>query len=130
MEKVELSFKELEKREQSCDVKISDYIRKHYKEKVLFYGRNHPINEVMFEVTKRILKCLNIRETRKYNEVENDFTLQSQDVPVYPAVKAVLGIPEGDALYYANKNLWPFKADIKNFLIMYANMCLLGKETG
>lgn len=48
------SFKELQKREESCNIKISDYIEKHYRFRRLFYTFNHPKMCIIDELAHRI----------------------------------------------------------------------------
>ena len=42
------------------DISISDYIEKNYQSKFLFHTYNHPTNELLFELVKRILHKLGI----------------------------------------------------------------------
>lgn len=42
------------------DIKISDYIRDFYQKILLFNTYNHPTNELLFELCRRIMKILNI----------------------------------------------------------------------
>lgn len=64
---VQNSLDELKRRENKVfdndfpvDIKISDYIENNYKKKFLFHTYNHPTNELLFELVRRILKRLNI----------------------------------------------------------------------
>lgn len=50
----------LRRRENKCDIRISDYIEKNYKDKQLFYDPNHPVNELIYEKGRRIMKILNL----------------------------------------------------------------------
>lgn len=55
------ALSKFEKREQDCDIRISDYIKENYKKKRLFYDPYHPVSELIFEKGRRILNFLNIQ---------------------------------------------------------------------
>jgi hypothetical protein len=52
------SWLELISRESKCDVKMADYLIPLSHERPLFYSVNHPIGEVMDELTRRILRLI------------------------------------------------------------------------
>ena len=124
LKKVETSLEELEKREKDCDIRISDYIREHYRERQLFYSENHPINEVIKVVAGRIVRSLGLTWIlTDAGEVESSFTLKGQDVPIYPAVIKALGLKEYDTLYYANRYYWTFHGNLTDFQEEYLKWC-------
>lgn len=82
-------FKILARMEKGCDVKILDYIDKHWKEKILFYSPTHPINEVIEEIAYRILLNLGIDYKVHLNKQR---ALATHGVPIYPSVLKYIGI--------------------------------------
>lgn len=59
----------LKNKEKTCMIKISDFILENYKDKELFLTNNHPTYIILKEMTKQILKILNINNI---NFNEND----------------------------------------------------------
>lgn len=53
-------IEKLRKREEKCDIKISDYIENNYREKQLFYDPNHPTNKVIYEKGRQIMSVLDL----------------------------------------------------------------------
>ena len=49
------------------DIIISDFIEKNYKDKLLFHAYNHPTNELLIELTKRIMNKLGIPINKLHN---------------------------------------------------------------
>lgn len=60
LETVESTLTELSKRERETEIKISDFIRKHYRDRVLFETVNHPVSLIGFEVANQILEQLQL----------------------------------------------------------------------
>lgn len=93
-ETVQKSLWELEEREKNVDVIISDYIIENYDKKQLFYSFNHPVNTVLIEYARRILRFLG------YEDLEIDESvvylkagcLKGTDIPIYPSVLKILKI--------------------------------------
>lgn len=90
------SVKKLEFREffpydygKSVDVKISDYIRDNFRNKCLFHTMNHPTNDLLYELARRILKILNM---------DTDFNLDIKELlggsefGIYPSTINKLGL--------------------------------------
>ncbi len=74
-------------REKEWDIKISDFILQHYKEKKLFYDKGHPTNIILKKISEEILKILGIQE-----EIECKGQLDYHEVPIYPWIRKVLGM--------------------------------------
>lgn len=60
------SFEELRKREENCNIKISDYIEKNYRHQRLFDTFNHPNKCVIDELANRIAEKINFAERHVY----------------------------------------------------------------
>jgi hypothetical protein len=65
-ERMEKGIYILKTKEQTCDIKVSDYILSNYKKQMLFYTNNHPSHYIYREMAKQILKKLNIDYSNFY----------------------------------------------------------------
>jgi Polysaccharide biosynthesis enzyme WcbI len=54
------SVAELRRREQRCDVQVSEFIAVRYPKELLFFTMNHPTNRMIGFVAERILACIGI----------------------------------------------------------------------
>lgn len=91
------SVKRMKLYEKSCTVGIADYIELHGRDRVLYYSVTHPENEIMIEITRRILMEMGICEWGANSKIENKnglFDLHSHGEIVYPSVYKGLGIKE------------------------------------
>lgn len=120
---VEKSFEELRRREKVCDIHMSDIVVENYKRRQIFYSPNHPIQEILLEETKRILKFIGISDMT-FNNLKTLLDVKSsligQDIPIYPKVKKILGLQNFLTEYYPNKYLWNFRGDYIEYLTEYA----------
>ena len=67
----------LKEKEKTCDVKISDFIMKHYRKYNLMNTINHPNNIVIEEMSKQILKILKIDHKDFHHKTkDNKFRLK------------------------------------------------------
>ena len=122
---IRYSFDNLREREKDCAVKISDYLEEHYKERQLMFRINHPTNECIFELVCRILKALGYEAVTidHDNELVTEMLI-GQDTPIYPCVRAAIGLDENCCLEaYANKYLWSFRAGLEEFTRKYLEVC-------
>ncbi len=78
----------IKEREQTCDIKIHDFILEHYKDEQLFYDWGHPSNIIIKKFAMDILQKLGIPDKNIYTEVE----LDAYEMPVYPAIRKHLGL--------------------------------------
>jgi hypothetical protein len=69
---MEKSIRILKNKEQTCDIKISDYILKNYKTKQLFTMPNHLTHYIFKEMSKQILDKLEIDYSNFDKLTEND----------------------------------------------------------
>ncbi len=125
---VRRSIEELKSREKICDVIISDYIEDNYKNKYLFYTRNHPNNETLFELLKRIYDFLSI----KYGEMmwnatpENDKSREW----IFPSVINQLNL----SFYYDGRvtreisEKGAFDLTVSQYVRMYVNLISGGED--
>lgn len=82
---------ELRKREQNLSFGIADFIENNYKKRRLFWTINHPTNELLYFMSKEILKILGIN--KKWYEIKFPLKKQKQEIlnnfitPILPSTK-------------------------------------------
>lgn len=81
------SINELKRREEECDVTVSDYIEQNWRNDILFYSINHPRTAVLSHMATQILKLLNHSTIDVHDDYEY---LDSTRPPIYQSVKSVL----------------------------------------
>ena len=132
---IESSFEELHRREWICDLKIADYVEENFSEQQLFYSPNHPISNVMIEMTRRILNFIGFKSMTFLNldkiliEQDLNYSLIGQDIPIYPSVLNQLNLKSHAKTYWANIYLWNFHADFRTFSREYILKCWAEKFT-
>ncbi len=76
------SYKLLLIKEETCMVKISNFILKNYKECELFLVTNHPTYLILKEMTKQILELLNVNYEKFDSLSKNDnYVIQDCRLP-------------------------------------------------
>lgn len=117
------SFKELEKREQICDVKILDYIKENYKRLRLFSEPIHPSNELLIEITKRLLKYLGIEN---YNIKKNhqQELLSTVNVLIYPSVRKILDLEFCVEKYNFNRLFNKQEVSFDEYVELFIRNCI------
>lgn len=80
-------FKKLIDKEKYWDIKISHFIKKNYKKKLLFYDIGHPTNYLLKKIAKEVLRILNI-----YDKIQiiDGINLDIHQMPIYPCVRKCL----------------------------------------
>lgn len=91
---------ELERRESTLDVKVSEFIRKNFRDYYLFYSHNHPIDIIGKYVVNQIFKLLDLSALKDPLSISNPKpgVLNSVQIPIYPYVAKNL------SLKFVNKN--------------------------
>lgn len=107
----EKSIDELKSREKRCDIIISDYIIDNYQKKCLGYSPNHPINDVLEEVTKRILKMMGIEE----DHLNSSLALDQYEMIIYPSVLKHLNVSFVKDRFNINNKITPKPLDIVDY---------------
>ena len=81
---------ELQRREEKCDVIISDFIIENYQNECLFYTPSHPTTYLLIEVARRILKFAGISDYKIDSEglPEND----GVEMLIYESVKKKMNL--------------------------------------
>ena len=114
------TIQELKIREQICDVTISDFIEKNYKENLLFYVPNHPKNIVLSELCHRIAEKIGDLNLQLLDmDIEKAYDNNGRELPIYPCVKEVLELKfdqnEWFYLRQAQKQACSFKDWVKTY---------------
>lgn len=119
---VEKSLNELKMREERCDIIISDYIEENYRKKECFYSPNHPSNDVMKEVTRRLLKMISIEiEDIDDSEIEPNDT---NEILLHECVRKTLNIVWTKDTYILSKYLrGTEKVSIEEYIRGYSESC-------
>ncbi len=81
-------LKKLKQRENFCNIKISDYIEKRYREEQLFYEPFHPCENIISEKGRRILKLINIPVDEA---IPIRKEMSAMEMPIYECVRKTLG---------------------------------------
>lgn len=96
---VDMALRALELVEDGCDVKVSQFVRDHYLEKMLYWDFAHPENSVIWQVVLQILDILGIDpgEQVRNNILNNEIPVPTYydhctEIPVYPSVAKRLGL--------------------------------------
>lgn len=118
----------IKEREKHCDIKISDYIENNYRNKQLFYDPNHPTEDLMAEVGRRVLRLLHI-ECYEINSLPK--MINARENFIYGCVKKALGI-EYDIKFIRfgciNSSLSNKAIDLETFVSDYVTWFTGGKE--
>ena len=85
------SLENLRFTEESCDVKIADYVEANYNKRVLYFSPTHGNDEIMQVLSRRLLLSLGINERITENKSVS-IVYDNHEVPVYPAVLNAIGI--------------------------------------
>ena len=123
------SLKALKKSDWQADVKIADYIEDNFRFKQIFYSAGHPIPLVIFEMTRRILRFIGMKSdfflnyTAMIDEKNLNLSLLGQDMPIYPAVKKFFNFYECQEIYHANKYIWEFHGNFRDYIREYIRVC-------
>lgn len=84
--------------EKNTDIKMLDYIRKNYKERMLYRDCLHYQNCMYFEIARRINKKLGLYVGKEIDELEDKLQKEGKqfidftEVPILPCVAKALGI--------------------------------------
>ena len=119
------SLDELKKREEVCDIRMSDYIEENYKTQILFHTPNHPADILTFELLKRILQKLQMLPDVTYKKlIQND----KLEMLIYPSVQSHLGLQVEKTDFYMCRGLKAAPENILNYARSYGYFCFLEFE--
>lgn len=89
--------KTMEERENLCTIKIHDYIINNFRDKMLFYSKNHPAKCVLVELARRIMNYLGYDDS--YCEFVRIEEMDAWQEYIYPAVIKGYNIKWDKCLY-------------------------------
>ena len=116
------SLNELKRREQECDIIISDYVEENYKTSYLFYTPNHPTNELTHALCNRILSRLDILPNDTYVQLPQNDKIE---LVIYPAVYKHLNLTFTKTTFTPCKSLNKEPVDVLNYARNYGYFCFL-----
>lgn len=109
-------------REQTCDVKIYDFILQNFRREQLFHSKNHPNRTVLTEFGRRILETLGIEDCRAEQlHIEEIDTWQEI---IYPSVASFYALRFHKNLY--KERLWEEECELTEWIRGYIS-CVLDK---
>ncbi len=113
---------ELRRREETCDVVISDWIEQNYKDKYLFFVPSHPTNIVLYTLAKRILEKLGI-ETKNFTYLEGKNENNKFEMPIYPIVAKTLGLNFKKESFFFCRSLFDYRDSLLSYALKYRKYC-------
>ena len=84
---------------------------------------------VIFEITRRILRFIGMKSdfflnyTALIDEKNLNLSLLGQHMPIYPAVKKFFNFYECQEIYHANKYVWEFHGNFRDYMQQYILQC-------
>ena len=115
------SLNELRRRENFCNVKISDYIEQNYRNIRMFYVVNHPKTFVLHELLKRTFTYLGIYVNDM--DITEAGENNTHELIIYPSVKKGLGIKFQESGVYWFRKLCNSPANILDYVRAYLHYC-------
>lgn len=79
-------------REKEWDIMMTDFLIDNYKDKQLFFNPNHPTNDVIRFITKKILRILQVNEKIDDEAYQALHSLDGYEIPIYNSVKSALSL--------------------------------------
>lgn len=115
-------IEKIRRREENWDIKILDDILKKYRLEKLFYDIGHPTNSILEEISKGILRKLDIFDDEK---IILDSCLEMHEVPIYPGVCESLGLQFNENIIRKKsiKKLRDVKMNFEEYIREYIEWC-------
>lgn len=108
-------LKEMQDREELCDVRIYDYIIQHFREEQLFYSKNHPTKKVFIEFGNRLLSKLGFNDG-KIEQIRMPVLDGWQEI-IYPSVAFYYGFYFDKTMYL--DHIIDEECDLEEILRLY-----------
>jgi hypothetical protein len=80
------SLRNLTQRERELDISISDYVARRIGARRMFFAMNHPTNEVLFEMLRRLLAAAG-QDVPSTDVSAYPYTLDKIILPIFPAIR-------------------------------------------
>ncbi len=115
----------IEMSEFGSDILISDYIKNNRGKKRLFINETHISNEVIIELTRRILDKLRIVADLPREELLSIRLINATEVPLYPSVIKGLGLEvyEGNPVYLLYTFSEEKRVSFEEYVKLYCDFC-------
>ncbi len=94
VEMFEYKTEKLKQREKGWDIKVSSFMEENYKVKKLFYDIDHPTNDLLIEVCRKLGQILGLDD---WDSVFPDIDLGWREQFVWPCVRKALGLQWKDS---------------------------------
>ena len=127
---VEHSLAELARREASLSIKVSEFIKTHYRQHYLFHTINHPTDILGIYVVNQILREIDLPELENNVFIDNPHrgVLDNKQIPIYPSAIANLQLSFIDekAVYRHDSfctNQMTFSRYIKEYIDLHQSTC-------
>ena len=88
---IDYRFADLREREKKVDIKMVDFIEKHYREECCFYSLSHPKNILIRELVLRLLHFMGIKDNL-FDEEDLAPSLSLHELWIYPDVYKKLNL--------------------------------------
>lgn len=134
---VKTMFRMLEYEENECDIKIGNYIRDNYKEKMLYRDMAHMHTCLVCNLVREILRYLHIdtdeldeMERLDNNETIQEYQVHCTEVPVYPSVAVHMGLKwwNKDMVYDVKFYNGLKKMTFEEYIRSYYSVCSKTKQ--
>ncbi len=121
LENFDNQIRKLQKREENCDIKISDYILENYMKCQMLYDPHHPTREVILEKGRRILNLLKIEINEAHMTISRQAMIDGKELFLYGCVRRALKIQYKQQYIRNNKNnsLYNRAMDLKEYVEAY-----------
>ncbi len=108
--------------EKAADIKISDFVKKNYRNKLLYMDRGHVSKDMLYEYAKRILNFLNFSDLiaeKVYSTTLEEYEKCHGEFPIYPSVIKYLRLIEPKDKYQIMKQEGTIKLDFCEYMRAY-----------
>lgn len=127
---VENSLAELARREASLNIKVSEFIKTHYRQHYLFHTINHPTDILGIYVVNQILQAIDLPklEDNLFIDRPHRGVLDKKQIPIYPSTIANLQLSfiDENAVYRHDSfctNRMTFTRYIKEYINLNQSNC-------
>ena len=111
----------LQRREEKCNIKISDYILENYTKQQIFYDPHHPTKEIIIEKGRRILRLLGIEINETHMTISRRTMIDGREMFLYGCVRRALKIQYKQQYIrnIRNNSLYNHAIDLKEYVETY-----------
>lgn len=118
-EKYNYCMEILRKREKTTDIKLADFIEKHFRQHKLFHSAHHPTNFLLKELVRQILNFMKLKRVKRFNQdtfFDKELLDSWNNHLIYPCVVRVLNLEfDTSQAIYANRPV-PYSVYIHDYI--------------